>query len=354
MFDITRLTHPLNESDPCGENPEYTSIFMEMEKAREGEPERGIGKSVIDAVEPDWKLVKKLALQLFDSTRDLRVAASLCAAVLHTDGFAGLRDGLLLIGKLLEEFWDCLHPELDPDDSNPAIMRSNALLYLTDYRFLASLKKQPLLNTKVFGKFSLNEIQEAQNHKNSTGNEEKQQYQRVEAAFREAAEDNLLLDVLNTLDSCRQHIEIINKLFRDKVGHANSPNFAALQETLDAAFKLVSSKIPTQTNTPPQENTVETLNSPAENPTNTPPVPSTPVPSGDDPMNIQSRDDVLKVLDQICEYYAHHEPGSPVPLILTRARNLVNKDFMEILQDLSPDSASQVEKLLFGIKGKND
>lgn len=349
MFDIIRLTQPLNESVPCGEDTEYTGIFMEMEKSREGEPERAIGKSIIEAVEPDWKLVRKLALQLFDSTRDLRVAASLCAALLHTDGFAGLRDGLLLIGKLVENFWDCLHPELDPDDPNPALMRANALLYLTDYRFLISLKKQPLLYTKVFGKFSLNEIQEAQNYKNSTANAEKQQYQRVEAAFREAAEANSLLDILNTLGSCRQHIETINKLFRDKVGHANAPNFIALQETVDAAFKLISAKIPAQIDDQPEENKVETLNDPAENHTNIPPAPSTPVPSGDDPMNIQSRDDVLKVLDQICEYYAYHEPGSPVPLILTRARNLVNKDFIGILQDLSPDSAAQVEKL-FGLK----
>lgn len=354
MLDILNLTTPLNENNPCGEDPEYTSLFMEMEKAREGEPERAIGKSVIEAVEPDWKLVGKLSIQLFNSTKDLRVAVSLCAALLHTDGFAGFRDGLLLTKTLMETFWDCLHPELDPDDSNPAIMRSNALLYLTDYRFLASLKKQPLMNTAVFGKFSLNDIQEAQNHKNSTVNEEIQQYQRVEAAFREAADTGILPEILNTLDACREYISLINKFFQDKVGHANAPNFMALQTSIDSALKLIAPRIPEPINIEPPENIVETLNNPIGNDINTPPTPTTAAPDPgtggtDDPMNIQNRDDVLRVLDQICEYYARHEPGSPVPLILTRARNLVNKDFIGILQDLSPDSATQVAQL-FGLK----
>ncbi|MEB4591265.1 type VI secretion system protein TssA [Candidatus Thiothrix sp. Deng01] len=346
MLDIEKLTAPLNENSPCGEDPEYSGLFMEMEKARQGEPERAIGKSVIDAVEPDWKLVEKLALQLFDSTKDLRVAASLSLALLHTDGFTGFRDGLLLTKTLLETFWGCLHPELDPDDGNPAIMRGNALLCLVDYRFLMSMKRQPLITTKIFGKFSLHDIQEAQNHKTSTVNEEIQQYQRVEAAFREAIEAGVLPDVLNVLDACRQYINRISQLFQDKVGHANAPNFMALQEIIDAAFKLVASRIPEPVNIKPQDNIVETLNKPEGNNMAMPPQMAAITQGGENsPMSIQNRDDVLRALDLICEYYTRYEPGSPVPLMLARARNLVNKDFIGILQELSPESAAQIAKL---------
>jgi len=59
--------------------------------------------------------------------------------------------------------------------------------------------------------------------------------------------------------------------------------------------------------------------------------------------SIQSRDDVIRALGLICDYYRNHEPSSPVPLILQRAERLVNKDFMEIVTDLTPDAVTQLQ-----------
>ena len=56
---------------------------------------------------------------------------------------------------------------------------------------------------------------------------------------------------------------------------------------------------------------------------------------------IQGRADVLRMLDRICAYYAANEPSSPVPLLLGRARGLVNKTFIDILRDLAPNGVSQ-------------
>ena len=64
---------------------------------------------------------------------------------------------------------------------------------------------------------------------------------------------------------------------------------------------------------------------------------------------VRSREDVTRVLEQICEYYAKTEPSSPVPLLLQRARRLVNLNFVDLLTDLSPDGLSQL-KLIAGLK----
>ncbi|MCY2964693.1 MAG: type VI secretion system protein TssA, partial [Planctomycetota bacterium] len=61
---------------------------------------------------------------------------------------------------------------------------------------------------------------------------------------------------------------------------------------------------------------------------------------------ILTRDDVVKAIDKICEYYARHEPSSPLPLLLKRAKRLSTMSFMEILQDLVPDGVPQAQ--LFG------
>jgi type VI secretion system protein ImpA len=64
--------------------------------------------------------------------------------------------------------------------------------------------------------------------------------------------------------------------------------------------------------------------------------------------DIRSRDDVVRVLDRVCDYFQKHEPSSPVPLLLRRAKRLVSKDFMDIIYDLTPDGVSQA-KLIGGL-----
>ncbi|MGV8370865.1 hypothetical protein ACV33F_30545, partial [Pseudomonas aeruginosa] len=41
---------------------------------------------------------------------------------------------------------------------------------------------------------------------------------------------------------------------------------------------------------------------------------------------IANREDVLRQLDRLLEYYVRHEPSSPVPVLLKRAKTLVTAD----------------------------
>ncbi|HXR06824.1 MAG TPA: hypothetical protein VN765_05810, partial [Candidatus Acidoferrum sp.] len=50
---------------------------------------------------------------------------------------------------------------------------------------------------------------------------------------------------------------------------------------------------------------------------------------------IRSREEVLRQLENICEYYRQVEPSSPVPFLLRRARKLVNMNFVQVVQELS-------------------
>lgn len=60
---------------------------------------------------------------------------------------------------------------------------------------------------------------------------------------------------------------------------------------------------------------------------------------------IQSREDVIRVLDQVSDWYARHEPSSPVPLLLQRAKRLVNMSFMEAVKDLSPGGLNEIQTI---------
>jgi type VI secretion system protein ImpA len=60
---------------------------------------------------------------------------------------------------------------------------------------------------------------------------------------------------------------------------------------------------------------------------------------------IRTRDDVLKTLDKLCDYFDRNEPSSPVPILLRRAKRLINKSFMDIVRDMASNGVSQVELL---------
>jgi type VI secretion system protein ImpA len=73
--------------------------------------------------------------------------------------------------------------------------------------------------------------------------------------------------------------------------------------------------------------------------------PARPRANGGGTGEISSRDDVVRALDRICDYYSRNEPSSPVPLLLKRARRLATGSFVDILRDLAPDALAQIEKI---------
>jgi type VI secretion system protein ImpA len=60
----------------------------------------------------------------------------------------------------------------------------------------------------------------------------------------------------------------------------------------------------------------------------------------------QSRADVLVALDAITRFFVEHEPTSPVPLILRRAKTWVEMDFLQLLNEIAPQGLDEAQKLL--------
>jgi len=64
---------------------------------------------------------------------------------------------------------------------------------------------------------------------------------------------------------------------------------------------------------------------------------------------VQSRQDVVRLLQRICEYYERTEPSSPLPLLLRRAQRLAEMDFLQIVDELTPSMRAQLEPIV-GVK----
>jgi type VI secretion system protein ImpA len=50
---------------------------------------------------------------------------------------------------------------------------------------------------------------------------------------------------------------------------------------------------------------------------------------------VRSREDVVRMIDAICEYYRQVEPSSPVPYLLKRAQKVARMNFVESMQELN-------------------
>ena len=61
---------------------------------------------------------------------------------------------------------------------------------------------------------------------------------------------------------------------------------------------------------------------------------------------IQSVEDVRRMLAKICDFYAANEPSSPIPILLQRANKLIGMDFLALLDNLTPSGKSAVEALV--------
>jgi len=334
-LDFSHFLDDLSAEQPCGENLEYDPVFQEIEQESEGVPERRVGDSVIPAVEPDWKSVSKKAQQLLGRTRDVQTAVYLTRALIHTHGFEGLWQGVSLVRGLLENFWDCVYPVQDPDDDYP-VLRMNVLSSLNDQTtVLNPIKNMPLTNSNVMGKFSLRDIDIATGKLAVADETVVHKSSEIDAAFLDS--DLHELEKKNeNVESALAEIHAITEITKERVGVVNAPDLSDLVALLRQMNSLLNEQIVKCGGTG--------STSVSDAPQGEAPVAGGGIQTGS-PAGINSREDVKQALDAICDYYDRHEPSSPIPFMLKRAKRLLFKDFREILRDLAPEGISQAESV---------
>lgn len=341
LVDIDSLLHEISPDSPCGDDLEYDPEFGTLERLARGRPEQQFGDTIVEAEQPDWADVQRHAVALLERTKDLRIAAILTRALSHTQGWSGFRDGLGLIRGLLERYWDGLHPLLDPDDDNDPTLRINTLVSLCDpEQMLEVLRLAPLVESRTLGRFGLRDLLVATGELPAPKDSRTPapEWPVIEAAFKDA-ELQSLQATADALNQSLAAILAIETRLMEQVGAGAAPDLSDLIALVRAARKAVSGPLTERTGLPATE-PLDTADPAAD--------PGAVEPTGRAPARtvltaIADRDDVVRALDLLCDYYRRQEPSSPVPLLLERARRLVHKDFLEILQDLAPDALPQIK-----------
>ncbi len=334
MTDVQRLLEPISSESACGDDLEYDAAFFELERAAQGQPERQMGDAVLAAEPPEWRQVRDLASALLGRSKDLRIANYYLQSAIALEGLPGLAQGLQLILELLRRYWDGLHPGLDASDDNDPTFRINALAGIGAEPVIRLLQDMPLIKSRVFGSVNLKAALNGAGLQRFAS--ESLTPEQVGAAFQDSAGEQLD-SCRSTLAEAQANLLAIEAEVNQRIGSERGANLDSIKQLLRHAVQILNDHAPGQADDSATASTVPDDAAATVAPGSA----SAPRPRDE----IGNRDDVLRTLDRILGYYARHEPSSPVPVLLNRARSLVSADFATIVRNLIPEGISQFEKL---------
>lgn len=300
---------------------------------QEDDPLLAQGNWVTELKVADWDFVKNQCAELLsDTSKDMKLALWYVDALSHTDHLAGISQGLSLLQALNDEYWLTMYPPLDGEEDSMDI-RAGLLSWfvkaLTD-----DIKQLSLADTKLES-YDYNyyltardhDKQRQQNPDSETSNQlTLSDYNHAIKNSSEAWQKALM----SNLNKVTEQWQDLTDQLNDLMG-MDAPVFAPVTDLLVALTQHLRPLIPEYadtTNNMCPEGIADTVNSTDDNEStmldgnkslaSTKNVILTDFnPSNRDHQS--NRQQALKLLAQIQEYFATNEPHSPVTFLLGRA-----------------------------------
>jgi type VI secretion system protein ImpA len=344
VIELEKMALPLEGNSPAGENLEYDPLYTEMDTLAAGVPDSQMGDSTVEGRGPDWKKLSKNCLELWNRTRDLRVASYLVVAQTVLDGLPGLDAGLKLLSYLVSDLWDDMYPKLDPDDNFDPIERLNILSMLSPQqdayddpiKFILRIREfrlVPSLNYTLRDYMIANNDLDA-GDKVVDGNLLRAEFMNVPREEIQARLD-LAASAKETLSGI---CTVMNEKMTDSLLSMES-----LSKELDRFSRFYAAQL--------TENVVVDAAgepAPAEG-GGAGPASGAPKAAFSPQAQAGSRQDALMMLRRGAEYFQKMEPSSPIPLLVNRALRFAEMGFIELLGEIAPDSLSRGRDIL-GVK----
>tara|TARA_R110002049_G_scaffold4601_2_gene31736 strand:+ start:22739 stop:23815 length:1077 start_codon:yes stop_codon:yes gene_type:complete len=348
--DPQQLRQPVTPDSPVGSNLEYDARFMEMSRLAEGTREQQYGNTIIAAHPPDWRGALQIADELAGETRDLRVAVMIIEGLAHTDGIDGLAEGFELLQHWICGFWNDIHPQLDETDGRDPFVRINTLGRLCDSeRLLSLINKIPLVEAPPHMLVTLSDVRWANGNTSgqpSTASDRATPME-IEAAFlalplgelRHRYEtclraENALVATIDFLEqTCGKGVWDATALI-GKINACTDLLKQQLRLRLSASDAVVA-----------DVSAANKLRHDDGHDSNWGPHSIDQSITSLSRIRVDSRDEAEQVIEAATQYFERYEPSSPVPLLLRRAKRMINQDFVDILRDLAPGALEQAKTL---------
>jgi len=328
MQQVAAWLTPLSGDDgPSGPDLEYDNAFLELSKAAEGKPETQFDKGS----PPDWRAVRRMAEDLFDRTRDLRMAVMWLRAVLGMEGVSGLGPGLHLVASLLADHWDHVHPKPDPTDNDP-YARANALAVLPRMDgMLGELMTARIAMIKGIGELTMRAADIALGTTAARAGEATHTREAIVQMLAAVEKEGVPLRA--DFVAAQQEVKRLMTVLDERFGAGSGAELKPLADLVGRVLPL--------TPEPPPEPGEEELTEEG--------VGGTEAGGGGRrgaglSGSINTRTEAIRAIDMVCEYLERAEPTNPAPLFLRRARSLLERNFLQLLKELAPNALDEVAR----------
>ncbi|MDB4988985.1 MAG: hypothetical protein JWN04_4163 [Myxococcaceae bacterium] len=337
-MDAVNAPHQVFSDPSPGRDLDQTGELLALEHAAQ-EPDEPSINGIVAVDSRDWREIAKRCDALLKESKDLRVAVLRSRALLITQGLLPLCQSIALIHELVARFWIDLYPRLDEDDNDPTT-RINVIQELGNPHMLSAVRAAVIASLRGVGPITLHDYLVAKGFAKARAGASTPPSQHVAQALTEGCLPGLRPAVQTAIDQ----LSAIDSAIARHVGDAFACDTSPLRELLVRVAQGIDEHAPNTaasdghgtTNGISESNGVST-NDALSNAQGTRMTLA---------QDLSSREDVLRVLDKISQYYERYEPSSPVPLLIDRAKRLVPMNFRDIIKDLADKGLPQIEAIV--------
>lgn len=346
-IDLEALLAPISESSPTGVDLRLDSSpksvyyqLKDLRSAARAAERRADSEGDTQGLSPEWQNILTLASRaLATSSKDLELTAWLIEALVRAHGFSGLRDGFQLANGLIERYWETFHSLQDEDGLETRL----APLAGLNGTLVQPLRKVPLTVTVDTGAyaayqydqaFALGQVEdpEARARREAAGEVTMDQFTAAVNASGGVFYIELLADIASSLSE----LEKLSQALDERAGRA-APVTSDINNVItgiqDSVKQFSADLVARATAAAAAAQSADTQ--PGDN-------------SAGDNSNgrsmltggVSGREDALRVLLQVAEFFRIHEPHSPIATSLEEMVRRARLPFAELLAELVPDQAA--------------
>lgn len=344
-LDLDALLAPLPGIDGVGDSLRADPVYRLIRDARhQDDASLPMGEWERPLVKADWKAVAAVCVEALQTrSKDFQLAAWLCEAWTHLYGIDGLVVGTQLLTGLAECYWDTAYPQLEDTDTDA---RAAPFVWINQTLALVLLLNVPLMaiDGREPAALSLDEYQRAVA---TSGTEEDGVLTRELLEQHVVRTGNLaaLARLRNSLVVARDVWDSFSRLIDLRLD-MNAPSFASVADALArlsrAATGLIGEHAVPALPVLPVSNAL--ASSPIEIEEEAAVMPHThafaqmQMPATGAVVSlagmIADRSHAYRLLEDIADYLARHEPHSPTPYLLKRALSWGPMSLADLMRDI--------------------
>lgn len=346
VVDLDALLNPISEENPSGESLRYSGLYDEISEARRADEALNQGEWQTELKVADFRKVIELATPaLTGQSKDLQIAVWLCEALMKQYGFVGLRDSLQLLTGLHEKFWDTLHPEIDEGDMEG---RANAISWFdSNGSFVAKEGKITGYAGYSYIDWEDSKTFDIPENLDTYSTEDQVKYNQLRAQAEKegrvtadmwrkerAATRRAFCEQTNfTINECWEGITNLNRVIEEKYDRNQMPGLSNLKKSLESIHDQLKKLLEEKRAEEPDETDFAEDETGGEEGAVAVGGKGVAVAVG----AIQNRNDALKRLADIADFFQKTEPHSPISYLIQRAVKWGHMPLESWLKDVIKD-----------------